>query len=143
MNAGPRLVESAAPAFDPIEDILKDLAAGKMVVIGNGDLATAMRASMAIPGAFAPVATDQYILSDGGLVRNIPVDVARDLCADVVIVVNLVEPTVKRERLQTVQFESRMARIVCTRCSWSASIVWILAKSWASGVCDGPFGWPC
>jgi NTE family protein len=85
----------------PFRAVATDMITGKMVVIGNGDLATAMRASMAIPGAFAPVATDQYILSDGGLVRNIPVDVARDLCADVVIVVNLVEPTVKRERLQT------------------------------------------
>ena len=74
---------------------------GQMVVLKEGDLATAMRASMAIPGAFAPVVTDDYILSDGGMVRNIPVDVARDLCADVVIVVNLVEPAVKREKLQT------------------------------------------
>ena len=64
---------------------------GSMVVLDSGDLATAMRASMAIPGAFAPVEIDQYVLSDGGMVRNIPVDVARNLCADVVIVVNLVE----------------------------------------------------
>ena len=74
---------------------------GQMVVLKDGDLATAMRASMAIPGAFAPVVTDKYILSDGGMVRNIPVDVARNLCADVVIVVNLVEEEVKREKLQT------------------------------------------
>ena len=38
---------------------------GEMVVLGSGDIATAMRASMAIPGAFAPVVTDKYILSDG------------------------------------------------------------------------------
>ena len=74
---------------------------GQMVVLKDGDLATAMRASMAIPGAFAPVVTDKYILSDGGMVRNIPVDVARNLCADVVIVVNLVEEEVKPEKLQT------------------------------------------
>ena len=53
-----------------------------MVVLDEGDLATAMRASMAIPGAFAPVLMDNMILSDGGLVRNIPIDVARNLCAD-------------------------------------------------------------
>ena len=74
---------------------------GSMVVLDSGDLATAMRASMAIPGAFAPVEIDQYVLSDGGMVRNIPVDVARNLCADVVIVVNLVEEELKRENLQT------------------------------------------
>jgi NTE family protein len=85
----------------PYRAVATDMVSGQMVVLKDGDLATAMRASMAIPGAFAPVVTDQYILSDGGMVRNIPVDVARSLCADVVIVVNLVEETVKREKLQT------------------------------------------
>ena len=85
----------------PFRAVATDMITGQMVVLEKGDLATAMRASMAIPGAFAPVVTDDYILSDGGMVRNIPVDVARDLCADVVIVVNLVEPAVKREKLQT------------------------------------------
>jgi NTE family protein len=85
----------------PFRAVATDMITGKMVVLDSGDIATAMRASMAIPGAFAPVVTDEYILSDGGMVRNIPVDVARDLCADVVIVVNLVEPSVQREKLQT------------------------------------------
>jgi len=85
----------------PYRAVATDMVTGEMVVLGRGDLATAMRASMAIPGAFAPVVTEEYILSDGGLVRNIPVDVARDLCADVVIVVNLVEPPVQRSRLQS------------------------------------------
>ncbi len=85
----------------PFRAVATDMISGGMVVIDSGDLATAMRASMAIPGAFAPVQTDKYILSDGGMVRNIPVDVARNLCADIVIVVNLVEQEVKREKLQT------------------------------------------
>src|SRR5262245_52541145 len=93
------------PSFDrlpiPYRAVATDMLTGQMVVLQEGDLATAMRASMAIPGAFAPVATDRYVLSDGGLVRNIPVDVARELCADVVIVVNLVEPPVRREKLQS------------------------------------------
>ncbi len=85
----------------PYRAVATDMLSGRMVVLDSGDLATAMRASMAIPGAFAPVVTEQYILSDGGMVRNIPVDVARDLCADVVIVVNLVEQELKRDKLQT------------------------------------------
>ncbi len=93
------------PDFDklpiPFRAIATDMVSGDMVVMKDGDLATAMRASMAIPGAFAPVITDKYVLADGGMVRNIPVDVARDLCADVVIVVNLVEPSVPKEKLQT------------------------------------------
>jgi NTE family protein len=85
----------------PYRAVATDMLTGGMVVLDSGDLATAMRASMAIPGAFAPVETDKYVLSDGGMVRNIPVDVARNLCADVVIVVNLVEQELKRDKLQT------------------------------------------
>ncbi|MCU0975980.1 MAG: patatin-like phospholipase family protein [Steroidobacteraceae bacterium] len=85
----------------PYRAVATDMITGEMVVIGSGDLATAMRASMAIPGAFAPVVTDKHILSDGGLVRNIPVDVARNLCADVVIVVDLVEPAADPAKLQS------------------------------------------
>lgn len=84
----------------PFRAVATDMLSGRMVVLKDGDLATAMRASMAIPGAFAPVETEQYILSDGGMVRNIPVDVAREMCADVVIVVNLVEEDVTREQLR-------------------------------------------
>ena len=85
----------------PYRAVATDMVSGRMVVIDSGDLATAMRASMAIPGAFAPVETEEHVLSDGGMVRNIPVDVARELCADVVIVVNLVEQEVSREKLKT------------------------------------------
>ena len=93
------------PDFDrlpiPYRAVATDMITGEMVVLDSGDLATAMRASMAIPGAFAPVVTDEYILSDGGMVRNIPVDVARELCADIVIVVNLVEPAANPAKLQS------------------------------------------
>jgi NTE family protein len=85
----------------PYRAVATDMVTGKMVVLKDGDLATAMRASMAIPGAFAPVIMDQMILNDGGLVRNIPIDVARDLCAERVIVVNLVEPDIDPKRLRS------------------------------------------
>jgi NTE family protein len=85
----------------PYRAVATDMVTGKMTVLRDGDLATAMRASMAIPGAFTPVLMENKILSDGGLVRNIPIDVARELCADMVIVVNLVEPAVDPERLQS------------------------------------------
>jgi NTE family protein len=97
----------------PYRAVATDMVTGSMVVIDSGDLATAMRASMAIPGAFAPVETDKHVLSDGGMVRNIPVDVARDLCADVVIVVNLVEQDVTREKLKTaLQLVSRSSDVM-------------------------------
>jgi len=85
----------------PYRAVATDMVSSKMVVLDQGDLATAMRASMAIPGGFAPVVMDDMILSDGGLVRNIPVDIARNLCADQVIVVNLVEPEADPLKLQS------------------------------------------
>ena len=97
----------------PYRAVATDMVSGQMVVLDKGDLATAMRASMAIPGAFAPVIMDKYILSDGGLVRNIPVDVARNLCADVVIVVNLVEPPADPAKLQSAtQLIGRMSDVM-------------------------------
>ena len=85
----------------PYRAVATDMVSANMVVLDHGDLATAMRASMSIPGAFAPVLVGNQILSDGGLVRNIPIDIARNLCADVVIVVNLVEPAADPARLQS------------------------------------------
>jgi NTE family protein len=85
----------------PYRAVATDMVTGQMVVLDHGDLATAMRASMAIPGAFAPVHLDNYILNDGGMVRNLPVDVARNMCADVVIAVNLVTQPTTPDKLQT------------------------------------------
>jgi NTE family protein len=87
----------------PYRAVATDMLTGNMVVLDHGDIATAMRASMAIPGVFSPVVLDPWILSDGGMVRNIPIDVARDTCADIVIVVNLVEPPPQREKLVQAQ----------------------------------------
>ena len=83
----------------PYRAVATDMLTGKMVVLDHGDIATAMRASMAIPGAFAPVVTDQFVLSDGYVVRNLPIDVARGLCGDVVIAVNLAKRNATREQL--------------------------------------------
>ena len=105
------------PDFDqlpiPYRAVATDMVSGKMVVLSQGDLATAMRASMAIPGAFSPVRWGNYVLADGGQVRNIPVDVARKTCADVVIVVNLVEPETPPEKLvQATQMVARSMEVM-------------------------------
>ena len=99
--AGARLKTDFDELPIPYRAVATDMVSGKMVVLDKGDLATAMRASMAIPGAFSPVTIEDKILADGGLVRNIPIDVARDLCADVVIVVNLVEPAADPRKLRS------------------------------------------
>ncbi len=76
----------------PFRAIATDMVAGDMVVLDGGDLAEAMRASMALPGVFSPVEIDGKVLSDGGITRNLPVDIARKLCADVVIAVWMSTP---------------------------------------------------
>jgi NTE family protein len=81
----------------PFRAVATDMVAGEMVVLGTGDLAAAMRASMAIPGAFAPITLDERVLADGGMMRNLPVDVARNMCADVVIAVWMSSPSLQPE----------------------------------------------
>ena len=76
----------------PFRAIATDMVAGEMVVLDGGDLAEAMRASMALPGVFSPVEMDGKVLSDGGITRNLPIDIARKLCADVVIAVWMSSP---------------------------------------------------
>lgn len=56
---------------------------------------------MSVPSAFAPVQEGGRLLVDGGLTRNLPVDVVRDLCADVVIAVNIGSPLLKEEEMQS------------------------------------------
>jgi NTE family protein len=83
----------------PYRAVATDMLTGRMVVLDRGDIATAMRASMSIPAIFAPVDTAEHLLSDGGTVRNLPIDVGRELCGDVVIAVNLAKRDVTREQL--------------------------------------------
>lgn len=66
----------------PYRAVATDLASGAVVELAEGDLATAMRASMSIPGVFAPVTIDERVLVDGGVANNLPIDVAAALCAD-------------------------------------------------------------
>jgi NTE family protein len=76
----------------PFRAVATDMVAGEVVIIEDGDLSEAMRASMALPGVFSPVTIDGKVLSDGGMMRNLPVDTGRELCADVVIAVWMSSP---------------------------------------------------
>jgi NTE family protein len=85
----------------PFRAVATDMQSGEMVVLDRGDLALAMRASMAVPGVFSPVSMDGRILGDGGLTRNVPVDIARQTCADVVIAVAVPNPLPTAEELRS------------------------------------------
>ena len=90
--SGARGIEDFDDLPLPFRAVATDMVAGEMVVLGNGDLSIAMRASMAVPGAFTPVMLNGKVLADGGQMRNLPVDIARDLCGDVIIAVSLATP---------------------------------------------------
>jgi predicted acylesterase/phospholipase RssA len=72
--------------------VAADLQTGEAVVLSQGDLARAARASMAVPGIFAPVWLDGRILIDGGIVNNLPTDVAHDLGARRVVAIDVNRP---------------------------------------------------
>lgn len=76
----------------PFRAVASDIQSGEIFVMAGGDLPTAMRASMAVPGAFAPVVIDGHTLVDGGLVGNIPVSAIREMNVDVVIAVDVEFP---------------------------------------------------
>lgn len=86
----------------PFRAVATDMENGRPVVFAHGDLALALRSSMSVPGVFAPTEVDGRILGDGGLVNNVPVDVARAMGAQVLIVVNIGTPLAGRDTLGSV-----------------------------------------
>jgi NTE family protein len=76
----------------PFRCVATDMQSGEAIVLRDGFLADAVRASMAIPGVFTPLELNGRILADGGMVQNIPVETVRDMGADAVIAVELHYP---------------------------------------------------
>ena len=81
----------------PFRAVASDLANNQAVVMSNGSLSQALRASMAVPGVFTPVRIDSKLLVDGGITNNLPVDVVRKMGADIVIAVDISSPLLKLE----------------------------------------------
>lgn len=73
----------------PFKCIAADITNGEVVVLDSGNIAEAIRASMAIPSVFTPIKYQNRLLVDGGIVRNFPVENVIDMGADIVIGVNL------------------------------------------------------
>lgn len=96
---------AAVQEFDrlpiPFRAVATDLETGEAVIIDSGDLVTAMRASMSAPGVFSPAEREGRLLVDGGLVENLPVDVARSMNVDVLIVVDVSFPLYASEDLKS------------------------------------------
>ncbi|MGR3993129.1 patatin-like phospholipase family protein [Pseudomonas sp. 1121_17] len=86
----------------PFRAVATDIASGEKVVFRRGHLPQVIRASMSIPAVFAPVEMDGRLLVDGGMVDNIPLDVAREMGVDLAIVVDIGTPLRDRKQLNTV-----------------------------------------
>ena len=86
----------------PYRAVATDLETGSAYVFSGGDIVTAMRASMSIPGLMAPVEHDGRLLVDGGVANNVPVDVARQMGADRLIAIDIGTPLKSREEITSV-----------------------------------------
>lgn len=86
----------------PFRAVATDIETGETYVIGKGDLALALRASMSIPAFFAPREIDGQLLVDGGVSSNLPIDIVRQMGADLVIAVDIGTPLSERDEIESV-----------------------------------------
>ncbi|HMB72041.1 MAG TPA: patatin-like phospholipase family protein [Gammaproteobacteria bacterium] len=85
----------------PFRAVAGDIVTGESVVLGEGALNTAIRASMGIPAVLTPVEIDDRLLVDGGIAMNLPVSVVQDMGADVVIAIDITTELYPREDLDS------------------------------------------
>lgn len=83
----------------PFRSVASDLVTGEMVELTDTPLFITLRASLAVPGMFAPVHINKRLVVDGGLVRNLPIDMAKKMGADIVIAVNVGTPLAQEKEL--------------------------------------------
>ena len=76
-----------------------DIVNGEAVILKEGELALALRASMGVPAVFSPIEIDGRLLVDGGVTNNLPIDVAKWMGADVVIAVDITSPMLPRDEV--------------------------------------------
>jgi NTE family protein len=99
----------------PFRAVATDLESGAAVVLSEGDLASALRASVSAPGIFAPVERDGRLLVDGGIANNLPVDIARSMGVDRLIVVDVGLPLASRDRLGSVTNVANQMLVILLR----------------------------
>ncbi|MEO2177315.1 MAG: patatin-like phospholipase family protein [bacterium] len=85
----------------PFHAIATNIVNGEMVLLDHGDLAVAMRASMGVPAVFAPIVIDGKFLVDGGVTNNLPMDVARQIGADLLIVIDIGSPLLDQSKVKS------------------------------------------
>lgn len=95
----------------PFRAVATDIVNGTEVVLGQGNLTQALRSSMSIPGVFYPVPYQNTLLVDGGVLNNFPVNLAKELHADIIIGSDVgggMEPMEKLNDISTLLFQTGM-----------------------------------
>ena len=85
----------------PFRAIATDIVKGQELIMDKGSLALAMRASMSIPGVFQAVSYEETLLVDGGLLNNFPVDVAKNMGADIIIGSDVGDELFTKQKLES------------------------------------------
>jgi NTE family protein len=112
----------------PFRAVATDLESGESVVIGSGDLTSAMRASLSAPGVFAPVEREGRLLVDGGIADNVPVDIARTMGVDVLIVVDVGSTLLPRKQLTSAPVISNQMLAILINRNSEAQLASLSAK---------------
>lgn len=112
------LLDAAPPNFDfdilpiPYRAVATDLGTGQAVILREGDIVESMLASMSVPGLFDPREINGRLLIDGGMSKQLPVDVARAMGADIIIVVDTtVEPGEPPANPSVVQVAQQLVQV--------------------------------
>ena len=85
----------------PFRAVATNLATGEPVVLSSGSIVAAMQASASVPGALQPAVIDGLLLVDGGIANNMPIDVVKEMGADIVIAVDIGSPLVGNDELDS------------------------------------------
>ncbi|HEX6135682.1 MAG TPA: patatin-like phospholipase family protein [Longimicrobiales bacterium] len=123
----------------PYRAVTADLATGRELVLASGDLPRAVRASMAVPGAFAPVRWGDRILIDGGVANNLPVSVARSLTDRPVIAIDVLRPREEVEERSALDLAMRSLRLLIENARPAAEPDILVLPPMAAGFAETSF----
>ena len=112
----------------PFRAVSTNLETGQASILSKGDLSSAMVASMAVPALFPPVDRDGLVLVDGGISNNVPIDVARAMGADIVIVVDISSPMKSRDEMRSFTSVIDQLTLILTNKSAKAQLATLTEK---------------
>ena len=115
-----KLSTDTVAVFDSFDDlaipyraVATDISSSKAVVLKSGSITQAMKASSTVPGALEPIEIDGKLLVDGGIVNNMPIDVAREMGADIIIAVDIGSPLLEKSDINsTVDVLNQLSNIL-------------------------------